>query len=121
MSEVKFDFHRLSAYQKASQLHLDIYKLQESLKKHPYLLDQLNRACASILLNIAEGSGRESRKERKHFLSFSRGSVFECVAIFDMLKSMNIVDGERHNHLLAISDEISRLLYTMILNLKRYP
>ena len=121
MSEVKFDFHRLAVYQKAIQLHLDVYKLQECLKKNPYLQDQLNRACASILLNIAEGSGRESRKERKHFLSFSRGSVFECVAIFDMLKSMNIVDAERHYRLLTISEEISRLLYTMISNLKRYP
>ena len=37
----------------------------------------------SIALNIAEGSGRFSKPDRRNFFIISRGSVFECVAIFN--------------------------------------
>lgn len=47
----------------------------------------------------------------------ARGSVFECVAILDLLLLEQIVDQKKHGELLSQADEISRLLYSVIRNL----
>jgi four helix bundle protein len=49
------------------------------------LRDQLDRASASILLNIAEGAGRFSPPEKARFYGIARGSATECAAILDLL------------------------------------
>jgi len=51
-----------------------------------YVIDQLGRASFSIVLNIAEGSGKASLNDRKNYFTIARGSVFECVAVIDILK-----------------------------------
>jgi four helix bundle protein len=53
-----------------------------------YLRDQLNRASSSIALNLAEGSGRPSKKEQARFYSIALGSLRESQAILDMMKPM---------------------------------
>ncbi|MBK6331410.1 MAG: four helix bundle protein [Bacteroidetes bacterium] len=39
-----------------------------------------------MVLNIAEGSGKASLNDRKNYFTIARGSVFECVAVNDILK-----------------------------------
>jgi four helix bundle protein len=68
-------------------------------------------------LNIAEGSGRFAKKDRRNFFVISRSSVFECVAILDVLKDENIISTEEFEVLENQADELSRILYTMIKNL----
>lgn len=43
---------------------------------------KLKRAANSIVLNIAEGSGRGTNKDFSHFLDMAMGSTFETVACF---------------------------------------
>lgn len=49
------------------------------------LRDQLDRAAASRVLNLAEGVGRASAADRAHFFAMARGSAFECAAVLDVL------------------------------------
>jgi len=42
-------------------------------------------------LNIAEGSGKFSKADRKNYFVTSRGSVFECVAILDILNGEEFI------------------------------
>jgi four helix bundle protein len=42
------------------------------------------RAAQSISLNIAEGNGKRSLKDRSRFFDISRGSALECSAIQDV-------------------------------------
>jgi len=79
-----------------------------------YIKNQLGRAGLSILLNIAEGSGRSSQKERRNFLVIARGSVFECAAILDLLNAQKEINPETHKDLKEGYEEISRMLYAMI-------
>ena len=51
----------------------------------PDLQDQLNRASASIALNLKEGSARHTQKDRHRFYRTAFGSFRECEAIFDIL------------------------------------
>ena len=110
-----FDFEKLIVYQKAKALNSQIFKW---LKDHPKLdsitRDQLRRASLSIPLNIAEGSGRFSKADRRNFYTIARSSIFECVAVFDILKGEDIISEEEYEVFYKAFDEISRMLYAMI-------
>ena len=65
-----FPFEKLEAWRKAEDLAVDVYAL---LPKFPAieqyaLCQQIRRAVSSISLNIAEGCGRLSPKEKVRFI-----------------------------------------------------
>ena len=80
-----FDFQKLEVYKKAKVFHLDCKSFIVKVKSDSYVKDQLGRASFSIALNIAEGTGKFSKADRKNYFTTARGSVFECVAVFDIL------------------------------------
>jgi four helix bundle protein len=49
--------------------------------------DQLDRASTSIPLNIAEGNGKFSVRDRCRFLDFACGSALECASTIDSGKN----------------------------------
>jgi four helix bundle protein len=49
----------------------------------------------------------------------ARGSVFECVAIFDVLKDDSQLSADQFNQFYALAEEISKMLFAMIRNLER--
>jgi four helix bundle protein len=62
-------------------------------RKEDYALtSQLNRAAYSVVLNIAEGSGRDTDAEFNHFLSIAVGSVFEVVGGLHLARQQNYID-----------------------------
>jgi four helix bundle protein len=80
-----FDFQKLEVYKKAKLFHQEIKVLIAENQLSHLEKDQLYRASFSIALNLAEGSGRFSKRDRKNFFVIARSSVFECVAILDIL------------------------------------
>ena len=87
------------------------------VKPDSYVKDQLGRASFSIALNIAEGSGKFSKADRKNYFTTARGSVFECVVVLDILCDQGILQKEEFASFSAKADELSRILYAMIKNL----
>ena len=81
-----------------------------------YINDQLGRASYSIVLNIEEGCAKSSKADRKNYFTTSRGSVFECVAILDIMHQSKDLDEEKYLENLKLADELSRTLYKMISN-----
>ncbi len=51
------------------------------------LADQLTRAASSIVLNVAEGAGEFSLKEKRRFYRMARRSATECAAALDLLEA----------------------------------
>lgn len=88
-------------------------------KPEKYICDQLARASFSIVLNIAEGSGKSSNNDRKNYFTIARGSVFECVAVLDILSEQEQISIDVYELNLKLADEISRMLFTMIRNLAK--
>jgi len=79
-----YNFEKLEVWKLSLQINDESLKL---LKKLPasekYILtDQLRRALLSICLNIAEGSGRGSKKDFGRFIRNAIGSTLEVIACF---------------------------------------
>jgi four helix bundle protein len=108
---VALDLDRLDAYRVA----LEFQRLAATFVTHVHgeLRSQLDRASLSIALNLAEGVGRRSRADRRHFYSIARGSALECVAILDVLASRGLLTlGDLHRSrmlLVRIVQMVTRL------------
>lgn len=113
-----FPYETLEVYKKAFELNKRVYRILKDRKIIPrYVKDQLGRASLSVMLNIAEGSGRFSAKDRRNFFVTSRSSVFECAAIVEFLFSEKEITEEEKNSLIGSFEEISKILFVMIKNL----
>ncbi|MBT7668611.1 MAG: four helix bundle protein [Bdellovibrionales bacterium] len=69
------------------QLAVKFYRAGEKIKMPRHLKDQFERASSSICLNLAEGSGKRSCKDKRRFYDISLGSTKECQAILDLLSA----------------------------------
>lgn len=112
-----FPFQNLELYKKAQLFHLGCKKLIGLVKPEKYVNDQLGRASYSIVLNIAEGSAKSTKPDRRNYFTTARGSLFECVAILDLFLLEKVIAEGSYNKLLMLAEEISRMLYTMIKNI----
>ncbi len=112
-----FDFQKLEVYKKAKAFHVSCKSVLLKNKFDRYVNDQLGRASFSVPLNIAEGSGKFSKNDRKNYFTTARASVFECVAILDILSDDNSISEEELEVLMKNADELSRILFVMIKNL----
>jgi len=109
-----FDFEKLEVYAKANifNLHVQKYLLKGSIDGSAK--SQLRRASLSIALNIAEGSGRNGKADKRHFFVIARGSTFECVAILDILKDEGVLEHKEYSIFYSFGEELSKMLYAMI-------
>ena len=94
----------------------EVYTLSNSLppQERYGLVSQHKRAAVSIMLNIAEGSARSSKKEFLHFLIMSRGSVSEVDAILEILMELGDINTYSYKHLLHMLNNLSALLQGLI-------
>jgi four helix bundle protein len=112
-----FEFQNLAVYKKAKIFHVNCKKIILEKKLDRFVVDQLGRASFSVPLNIAEGSGKFSKADRKNYFTTSRASVFECVAILDILRDECKISDMNFDIMIKDADELSRILYAMIKNL----
>ena len=112
-----FDFEKLGIYKKAKNFNSDIRQFIKLTKLDPTTKDQLRRASFSIVLNIAEGSGRFTKPDRRNFYIISRSSIFECIAILDVLRDEEVLDDNQYQKFYFQAEEISKILFAMIKNL----
>ncbi|MDN5215360.1 four helix bundle protein [Fulvivirgaceae bacterium BMA12] len=110
-----FDFQKLEVYAKAKTFNSSVQKLLQSITHvNSSNKNQLQRAAFSIMLNIAEGSGRFTKPDKKNFYVIARGSTFECVAILDFWKDENIISEDQFSKLYCASEELSKMLFALI-------
>ena len=73
----------------------------------------------SICLNIAEGAGRFTKPDKRNFYIIARGSVFECVAVMDLLKEEGTISDGDFQKYYQVYERLSRMLYGMITKLQK--
>ena len=109
-----FDFENLTVYQKAKDFNSQVRTFIKTSELDRTTNDQLRRSAFSVVLNTAEGAGRFTNPDKRNFYIISRGSIFECVAIFDVLNDEKALPHEQYKHFYSQAEEISKMLFAMI-------
>jgi four helix bundle protein len=105
---------KLTVYQRALEFASWSQDLIESLTKKTSTRDQLERAGDSIPLNIAEGNGKFSQKDRARFFQIAHGSALECAACLDLLVARHCSAGNAVARGKSILEEIVKMLFAML-------
>jgi four helix bundle protein len=85
---MKKSFRQLFVWEASVELAVRMIALADQLiaRKRFALADQLVRAACSVPNNIAEGQGRATTRDRRHFLVQARGSLYELDTQLEILK-----------------------------------
>ena len=89
------------------ELAVEFYRESRCLPVKGHLKNQLSRAASSIVLNLAEGRGKQTTKEQKRFFYISLGSLRECQAIL-------ILEGLENKEQWITLDRLGAHLYRLI-------
>ena len=116
-----FTIEKLDVYQKSLKYIENIERLSGNIKgKVSYaLLDQLQRAALSVALNIAEGNGRFHKKDKLNFFYISRGSIFECVPLLQVLRSKKILNDDEYQKLYTELETLSKMISGLINSIEK--
>ena len=110
-----FAVENLLVYRKAVDFADDVLAATEQFSRgYGFLADQLNRASVSIAANLAEGNGRFTKPDRKHFFGIARGSIQECIPLLELAARRRLIDSEYHDRCRARLDELGRMLSGLI-------
>jgi four helix bundle protein len=107
-----FKFREWDIYKDSRIFRIEINSL---LKRYPKfemyaLVDQTKRALNSILLNLAEGSNKNTDKDTRVYVNRSHGSLDEVVACLDCGLDDGYVIQSEHARLLEKASSIAQRL-----------
>ncbi len=110
----------LDIYKESYKLSLEIYKITAKYPKDEIfgLTSQIRRAAISVVLNIAEGYGRQSKEDFKRFLKISLGSNNETITLLELSKDLNYISIEEYDKIKQNYDILGKRIYTLINNWK---
>lgn len=119
MTEIK-TYRDLIVWQKAMSFVTNIYKLTNEFPKEEIyaLTSQIRRSAVSIPSNIAEGFGRNSKKEYVRFLQIAMASLFELQTQLQIAANLEYFTKELFEEFFELSREIERMLSSLIRKLK---
>ena len=114
--------------------NLEVWKLSLELAKEVYLQTktfpkeelfsltlQCKKAAISISANIAEGMGRQYKKDTLQFLYIARGSVYELENLLRVAVIVEVMEEIYLDHLLILIDQIVKLLNGLIKYIRNAP
>ncbi len=115
MSEYK-TYKELDVWKKARAFVEEVYVITQGFpNEEKYgLMSQMRRCAVSIPSNIAEGYGRQFKKETLQFLHISRGSLYELETQLFIAFDLTLISEEKLNKLLVDLEECRRLLSGLI-------
>jgi four helix bundle protein len=118
MSENKkeyfFDHERLNVYKKALDFIQYTNAILSRIQFKSEIKEQLDRSSISILLNIAEGNGKFSGKDRCRYFDISMGLTLESAACLDILYVKKVINEEERYRGKEILNDIVAMLIGLI-------
>ena len=113
-------FETLNAWKSGRKLVKEIYQATTHFPKEEQygLTGQLRRASVSIPANIAEGKGRQHKKEYLQFLYQAQGSAYEVITLLQLSEDLSYLTNTQAQALLRHSGEVVALLTGLIRSLQ---
>jgi four helix bundle protein len=115
--KIYFDHEKLDVYREAINFCGWVGEFLASISATSAAKDQLDRASTSIPLNIAEGNGKFSARDRARFFEMARGSALECAACLDVLVVRKLV---KEGPLAAQKERLVRIVEMLVGLLRRF-
>ncbi len=113
MNKILFDHEKLNVYQNALDFVEWIDKKILTGRKKLSVYDQIDRASTSIPLNIAEGNGKYSSKDKCRYFDIARGSALECASCLDVLHLKDLLELSKKDE----GKEKLRVIVSMLIGL----
>ncbi len=116
MNAFLFDFERLEVYQKSLDFIDDIFRLYKSWRPDYKITigSNLVRAALSVANNLAEGNGKQSKKEKRRYFGTALDSARECISVFNVLKRQGILDEEKYGVMRTDGRVITNMIWGLI-------
>lgn len=116
----KFDFEDLDVFQAAVELVVVVDVVAEGLPEgRGYMRNQLRRAANSIPLNIAEGAGEFSPKEKARFYRIAKRSATETAAQLIVAKRLGAAQGDELQQARQLLLRLVSMLVRMVRSCER--
>ena len=109
-----FDHEKLRVYKTSLEYLAWLESLLERVSGKLAVRTQLDRASTSISLNIAEGNGKFTERDRCRFFDIARGSALECAAGLDVLVAKGVIPQEEIRHGKEVLEGIVAMLVGLI-------
>ena len=117
----KQSYRDLLAWQRAMDLVDEIYSTVRNFPNYERfaLATQMRKAATSIPCNIAEGQGRFSLRDFRHFLREARASALELETEIIIANRQGYFDSERAEKLLEQASRVGQLINGLIRHISK--
>ncbi len=107
-----FSFEKLNVWVNSKELVTKIYKLTRNFPDEEKfgLTNQLRRASISIASNLAEGTSRQTNKDKAHFSTMAFSSLMEVLNQLIIAKDLNYISDSDFKNLRTHIEKISNML-----------
>ncbi len=109
-------YRDLIVWQRAIEMTLALYRVTAEFPREEIygLTSQLRRAGVSVASNIAEGYGRPSRGDYRHFLGIARGSNSEAQTQLVIARGLGFGSSKKIGEAESLSFEVGRILVVLM-------
>lgn len=110
-----FNFENLNVYQRSLKLAIEVIEKTKKFDfKYNRIRDQFIGAIISVPLNLAEGSGRKSIKDKTNFCKIAQSSAFECIPLTSICHQIGLIDQATFNNWRVEIQEICKMISGLI-------
>jgi four helix bundle protein len=104
-------YENLDVWKESTNLAVQIYQVTKNFPKEEIwgITSQMRRASISISSNIAEGSGRKSKKDFKQFVHMASGSLNEVESLLHICSRLDLITADPYKGLKESAERLGRL------------
>ena len=107
-----YAFERLEVWKKGKELVKLVYQFTRSFPREEQhgLTRQMRRAGVSVISNLAEGTARQTPKDRANFSVMAYSSLMELVNQVILSHDLGFLENKKYLEFRTLSNEVSRMI-----------
>ena len=114
---MKFGYEDLVVWHRAVDFAVKVIEVVEKIegeRKHYRLLEQIEASSTSVSMNLAEGKGRNSKKEFVQYCYIARGSLYETMTLLEIFKRKSWITEKDFTMIKSEGIEIASMIKGLI-------